>query len=84
MEKLKTYTIIIIILLILVVLYFALTTLKPFSQQATNKPACTHSWVCNWGPCVNGQQGQVAVDANNCKAPINGQIACPATTRACK
>jgi len=47
-------------------------------------PACTHNWVCDWGPCANGKQSQTAVDSNNCKTPITGTIACPATTRDCK
>lgn len=94
MAQLKAYLVILLILVVLIVLYFILA---PSSWQIWNnsfysesstpqqikKVACTHSWKCDWGPCVNGSQSQIAVDVNNCKAPITGQIACPALARVC-
>lgn len=45
---------------------------------------CIPKWTCNWGPCINGYQSQVAVDSNNCgSSSAIADVACPALARAC-
>lgn len=47
----------------------------------TGGQACTPSWSCQWGPCVNGYHSQSAVDANHCGSPSTNM--CPALAQAC-
>jgi hypothetical protein len=59
---------------------------SPAQIQNIQKPttACVPNWTCGWTPCVNGYQGETAVDLNNCGLPKSGAgIACPALARQC-
>ena len=88
MEHFKNYLVIVLFIVFLVALFI---WWNPFSwhiwsdktTQQTEKTTCTHNWKCDWGPCVNGNQSQIAVDSNNCGMALTGQIACPTLTRAC-
>ena len=56
--------------------------------RTCKKPTtCTPNWTCGWGPCINGYQGQVAVDSNNCgvssSTSTSTSIACPTLARVC-
>lgn len=45
------------------------------------REACQPSWSCSgWGTCINGQQTQTCVDANNCRTS-SGR---PSLTQSCK
>jgi hypothetical protein len=62
-----------------------LSTFRFISTAQTPSQTCVPNWTCGWGPCVNGSQGQQAVDSNNCGLPSSGvDIACPALARTCQ
>lgn len=77
--------IVLIIVGVVVVVGVGAFVYQQYSSNPNPNPnpiVCTPSWTCNWGPCTNGSQSQVAVDSNNC-GTTTGQIACSTLAQAC-
>ena len=62
-----------------------LVALNPYPDcSSAVVSTCIPNWKCIWGPCVNGYQGQVATDYNNCgQSPTSATINCSALSQVC-